>query len=140
MRPEPGAAAHVRGVRVRQFGAHTWLDTQRGFFNGTSLFLRVHGQESAVHSLELVPPRSVAHWEAATALLPHKSGKRGFGTYLAADYDELVDCPVEMGPLWSAEFRAGGETFARLNFGCPREILSQALDRIATALTSSCDP
>ena len=85
-----------------------WLDTQRGFFNGTSLCLRVHGQESAVHSLELVPPRTMPQWEAATGLLPHKSGKRGFGIYLAADYDELVDCPVEMGPLWSGEFRAGG--------------------------------
>ena len=85
-----------------------WLDTQRGFFNGTSLCLRVHGQESAVHSLEIVAPKAMPHWEAATALLPHRSGKRGFGTYLAADYDELIDCPVEMGPLWSAEFRAGG--------------------------------
>jgi len=85
-----------------------WLDTQRGFFNGTSLCLRVHGQEHAVHSLEVVAPRTMPHWEAATGLLPHRSGKRGFGTYLAADYDELIDCPVEMGPLWSAEFRAGG--------------------------------
>ncbi|RYY93498.1 MAG: peptidase M61, partial [Comamonadaceae bacterium] len=34
--------------------------------------------------------------------------QRGFGTYLAADYDELVDCPVELGPLFSADFRAGG--------------------------------
>jgi predicted metalloprotease with PDZ domain len=48
------------------------------------------------------------HWEAATGLEPLKTGKRGFGTYLAADYDELVDCPVELGAFWSAEFRAGG--------------------------------
>ncbi len=85
-----------------------WLDTQRGFFNGTSLCLRVHGQEHRPHALELVSP--VAHWEAATGLMPHKVGKRGFGTYLAADYDELVDCPVEMGRLWSGYFRAGGAT------------------------------
>ena len=31
-----------------------WLDTQRGFFNGTSLCLKVHGQESSPHALELV--------------------------------------------------------------------------------------
>jgi predicted metalloprotease with PDZ domain len=85
-----------------------WLDTQRGFFNGTSLCLRVHGQEQSVHSLELVSTKAIAHWEAATGLAPHKVGKRGFGTYLAADYDELVDCPVEMGSFWSAEFKAGG--------------------------------
>ncbi|ROZ79627.1 M61 family metallopeptidase [Ramlibacter sp. WS9] len=85
-----------------------WLDTQRGFFNGTSLCLKVHGQESVVHSLELVAGKGIAHWEAATGLAPHKVGKRGFGTYLAADYDELVDCPVEMGTFWSADFKAGG--------------------------------
>jgi predicted metalloprotease with PDZ domain len=85
-----------------------WLDTQRGFFNGTSLCLRVHGQAQEPHELELVAPRAYPHWEAATGLEPLKTGKRGFGTYLAEDYDELVDCPVEMGPFFSAEFRAGG--------------------------------
>ncbi|MDB5915505.1 MAG: protease with the C-terminal domain-like protein, partial [Ramlibacter sp.] len=85
-----------------------WLDSQRGFFNGTSLCLRVHGQAQEPHELELVAPRAYPHWEAATGLEPLKTGKRGFGTYVAADYDELVDCPVELGPFHSAEFRAGG--------------------------------
>jgi predicted metalloprotease with PDZ domain len=85
-----------------------WLDTQRGFFNGTSLCLKVHGQESLVHSLELAPVPGMPNWQVATGLAPHKVGKRGFGTYLATDYDELVDCPVEMGAFWSAEFKAAG--------------------------------
>jgi predicted metalloprotease with PDZ domain len=85
-----------------------WLDTQRGFFNGTSVCLRVHGQESSVHSLDLAGVKDMPHWHAATGLKPHQCGKRGFGTYLAADYDELVDCPVEIGPFWSGEFKAGG--------------------------------
>ena len=85
-----------------------WLDSQRGFFNGTSLCLRVHGQAQEPHELELVAPRAYPHWEAATALEPLKTGKRGFGTYLAQDYDELVDCPVELGAFQSAEFRACG--------------------------------
>jgi len=85
-----------------------WLDAQRGFFNGTSLCLRVHGMAQEPHELELVPPRAHPHWEAATGLEPLKTGKRGFGTYLAQDYDELVDCPVEMGTFRGAEFRAGG--------------------------------
>jgi predicted metalloprotease with PDZ domain len=85
-----------------------WLDTQRGFFNGTSLCLRVHGQESSVHALDLASVEGMPNWHAATGLKPHQCGKRGFGTYLAADYDELVDCPVEIGPFWSGEFRAGG--------------------------------
>jgi predicted metalloprotease with PDZ domain len=83
-----------------------WLDADRGFFNGTSLCLRVHGQEPHPHALELVSPRP--GWQAATGLAPLRVGKRGFGLYLAHDYDELVDCPVEMGGFWSTEFRAGG--------------------------------
>lgn len=87
-----------------------WLDGQRGFFNGTSLCLRVHGMAQEPHELELVQPRAFPHWEAATGLEPLKTGKRGFGTYLATDYDELVDCPVELGAFFSGEFRAGGVT------------------------------
>ncbi len=83
-----------------------WLDADRGFFNGTSLCLQVHGQEKLPHALELVSPRP--GWEVATGLAPLRVGKRGFGTYLAPDYDELVDCPVEMGSFWSTEFRAAG--------------------------------
>jgi predicted metalloprotease with PDZ domain len=85
-----------------------WLDTQRGFFNGTSLCLRVHGQEASAHSIEVVPSAAAPQWELATGLAPHKVGRRGFGAYLAADYDELVDCPVEMGAFWSGEFKACG--------------------------------
>jgi len=85
-----------------------WLDTQRGFFNGTSLCLRVHGMAQERHEMELVAPRAYPHWEAATGLEPLKTGKRGFGTYSAENYDELVDCPVELGPFFSAEFRACG--------------------------------
>jgi predicted metalloprotease with PDZ domain len=34
--------------------------------------------------------------------------KDGFGSYLAADYDALADCPVEMGTFWSGSFSACG--------------------------------
>ena len=52
--------------------------------------------------------KGMPHWHAVTGLAAHRMGKHGFGTYLAVDYDELVDCPVELGPFWSAEFKAGG--------------------------------
>jgi len=85
-----------------------WLDAQRGFFNGTSLCLRVHGQEDSPHQLTLDAAGVPADWQAATALLPHTVNARGFGTYLAASYDELVDAPVELGAFWSGSFTAGG--------------------------------
>ncbi|MEP6971490.1 MAG: peptidase M61, partial [Betaproteobacteria bacterium] len=85
-----------------------WLDPSRGFFNGTSLLLQVHGQAQAAHRLELVADKRLSGWQVATALAPLKVNRRGFGTYGAANYDELVDCPVEMGAFWSGNFVVGG--------------------------------
>lgn len=85
-----------------------WLDAARGFFNGTSLCLRVHGQEDGVHTLEVAGTAATAHWSVATGLTAQATDKAGFGTYAAGHYDELVDCPVEMGSFWSGRFTAGG--------------------------------
>ncbi|QDL39874.1 M61 family metallopeptidase [Rhodoferax sediminis] len=85
-----------------------WLDAARGFFNGTSLCLRVLGQEDQPHGLELVASQSIAHWQVATPATAQKIDKKGFGRYLAASYDELVDCPVEMGTFLSGAFVAAG--------------------------------
>ncbi|WP_090132412.1 M61 family metallopeptidase [Limnohabitans sp. Rim11] len=84
-----------------------WLDMQRGFFNGTSLCLRVHGQEELPHALTLLPFKN-SDWTVATGLSPVKVNKQGFGEYLATNYDELVDCPFEMGNLWRGQFTACG--------------------------------
>lgn len=85
-----------------------WLDSRRGFFNGTSLCLRVHGQEHRPHQLTLLPVKGQSDWQAATGLTSVKTDKKGFGLYQAADYDELVDCPVELGRFWSGRFKACG--------------------------------
>ena len=85
-----------------------WLDSQRGFFNGTSVCLRVHGQEDAPHQLQLTTVKSQPDWQAATGLTPVKTDKKGFGLYQAANYDDLVDCPVELGTFWSGSFVACG--------------------------------
>ena len=85
-----------------------WLDATRGFFNGTSLCLAVEGQTHGVHELTLVADKAMSRWSVATGLAPHQVNPRGFGSYRAANYDELVDCPVEMGPFWQGEFEACG--------------------------------
>ena len=94
--------AHDNSVRT------AWLDANRGFFNGTSVCLKVEGQEASAHVLELPASKAVSGWSVATGLAPQKITPQGFGLYAAADYDELVDCPVEMGPFWSGSFTARG--------------------------------
>ncbi|MEZ7847918.1 MAG: peptidase M61 [Polaromonas sp.] len=84
------------------------LGDARGFFNGTSLCLRVEGQEHGRHELDIVAPKAKPDWSLATGLAPHKINKNGFGRYRAADHDALVDSPVEMGAFWSGSFKACG--------------------------------
>ena len=85
-----------------------WLDASRGFFNGTSLCLQVAGQETLPHALELVSTRATATWHVATGLPAVATNTRGFGSYMADDYDALVDHPFELGHFWSGEFKACG--------------------------------
>ncbi|WP_213957365.1 peptidase M61 [Variovorax sp. dw_954] len=88
-----------------------WLDADRGFFNGTSLCLRVEGQTENPHGIEIVAPEPVpggAQWSCATALHGVVTDAQGFGLHWAANYDELADSPVEMGAFWSADFSVCG--------------------------------
>ena len=86
------------------------LDQTHGFFNGTSVFLQVVGQESAKHVVDILPPAGDAgkKWRVATALPELKARRYGFGSYVASDYDELIDHPVELGTFQLASFKAHG--------------------------------
>lgn len=89
-------------------GAH--LDTTHGYFNGSSVFLRVHGQDEQPCSVQIVRPAGSAYsdWRVATTLPPVDAEPWDFGGYQAADYDELIDHPVEMGRFEVIEFEACG--------------------------------
>lgn len=83
-----------------------FLDARRGFFNGTSLCLRVEGRDAEPHQLEIKTlPRD---WEVATAMTPVQVDEAGRGRYEAAGYDEFVDHPVELGSFWRGRFVAQG--------------------------------
>lgn len=87
-----------------------YLDTLHGYFNGTSVFLLPVGFESEPLEVELLPPPpgfSVG-WQVATTLMPVKVSASGFGRYRAANYDDLLDHPVEMANVDSLNFAAAG--------------------------------
>jgi predicted metalloprotease with PDZ domain len=80
-----------------------FLDAGRGFFNGTGLCLRAEGRESEAHRVEIGSlPRG---WQIATAMKPVRGARQ---TFEAADYDELVDHPFELGAFWRGRFQASG--------------------------------
>ena len=83
-----------------------YLDAQRGFFNGTSLCLRVQGREAEPQRLVLRGlPRG---WQVATTMPVAPGAGNAKSTYQAADYDELVDHPFELGVFWRGRFVARG--------------------------------
>ena len=96
-----------------------WLDPQRGFFNGTGLLLQVAGQTHATQGLHLLPVKTAPKWKVATGLTPLRVNARGFGAYHAADYDELVDCPVELSEFWQGDFKACGVPHQLIVTGAP---------------------
>jgi len=111
-------ASPCNGPLVLTYDVYAWdlsvraahLDQTHGFFNGTSVFLAVQGQEGLPHIIDIRRPEGDAYkaWRVATALPEHKAKRYGFGTYLAANYDELIDHPVEMGNFELAPFKAHG--------------------------------
>ena len=83
-----------------------FLDAQRGFFNGTSLCLRVEGREAEPHRIEL---RSLPRgWRIATSMSATSMPATTATVFEARDYDELVDHPFELGNFWRGEFKAHG--------------------------------
>ena len=96
-------------------GAH--LDETHAFFNGSSVFLSVLGQEDAPCLVHIQAPQGerFANWRVATSM-PVASGEAAcanlhdFGWYRSENYDELIDHPVEMGAFSLSSFEAGGVT------------------------------
>ena len=107
---QPGQPVTVR-CEVYAFDASVrtaYLDDARGFFNGTSLCLRVVGQEERPHILQVDAPALHPDWQLATGLDPVQVDDTGFGTYAAPNYTVLIDTPVEMGAFWSTTFDVRG--------------------------------
>ena len=102
-----GRAALVLQYRVYAFDTSVrsaFLDSRRGFFNTTSLCLRVHGRDHGPQRLQL--GRLPAGWQVATAMstAPDSTPR----CWQAADYAELADHPFELGSFWRSNFTAGG--------------------------------
>ena len=96
--------AHDDSVR----GAH--LDTTHAYFNGPCVFPAVVGQEDVECSVEILAAdlSESKHWRIATSMSRAGAEEYGFGTYIASDYAELIDHPVEIGSLSIGEFQADG--------------------------------
>ena len=88
-----------------------YLDSQRGFFNGSSTFLQVQELSEQACELIIVPSTLAEHsqWRVATGLTRAKATEKyQFGQYIAENYQHLIDCPVAIGDFDSTEFTVEG--------------------------------
>jgi predicted metalloprotease with PDZ domain len=140
-------AAPARGPVELAYEVYAWdlsvraahLDESHGFFNGTSVFLLPIGLEHEPCTVDILPPAGdrYADWRVATGLTPARGTRRlGFGTYQATNYDELIDCPVEMGTFELGRFEV---------LGVPHEIAVTGrvprldMDRLTADLARVCE-
>jgi predicted metalloprotease with PDZ domain len=87
-----------------------WLDTRRGFFNGSSLFYCPAGHERGAFEItvERPDPALCPGWKLATAMRAMAVDEAGFGSYRAGSYEELIDHPVEMADFQRIDFDVDG--------------------------------
>lgn len=77
-------------------------DDTHAFFNGAAVFCYIPGFTGRPVSLRILKPDG---WEIATGLEPAAEE----GCFRAGSYDELVDCPTEIGAFVSFAFHAAGK-------------------------------
>lgn len=89
-------------VYAYEYGIRSaFLDSTRGYFNPTSLCLAVKGFESEVHMIEIA---GLPHgWQVTCALV-----SKAANLFIAANYDELLDMPFELGTFERYEFSVAG--------------------------------
>jgi len=102
-------------VRYRVFAFEasvrtSFLDDSHGYWNGTSLFFHVAGELERPCRVTVVPPAR-SGWRVATAL------PRARGGYAAADFDDLVDAPFEIGTHETRAFAVGRTKFELALYG-----------------------
>jgi predicted metalloprotease with PDZ domain len=89
-------------------GAH--VDNTHAFFNGASLYLSVDGFQHFPHQVTILQPDAerYANWQVATTMPIVSVDDQGYGQYEAQDYERLIDYPVEIADLSTAEFTVNG--------------------------------
>jgi predicted metalloprotease with PDZ domain len=80
------------------------LDSTHGYFNPAALCFFLHGFDRNSYTITIVPPRP--EWRIVTTL-PPVSGQDN--TFVAADFDTLVDSPFEIGCHDSYDFEVMGK-------------------------------
>lgn len=88
----------------------SFLDADHGYINGTSVFMFADDYDASPGEVTFEPYKD---WKKVSTALPHKEDF----TYTYEDYDQLGDCPIEIGNHEEFTFDASGVKHRVAMFG-----------------------
>lgn len=124
--------AHELTVRTNH------VSDTHGYFNGAATFLRPveqNGFDWDALSIELELHKPDPSWSIATGL-PRVEG-RGENIFRAKDFDQLVDCPVDVGVHERHEFVVENKPHAIVMWGSPNRCDREKLVRDVTKIVQT---
>ena len=86
----------------------SFLDLTHGFVSGAGVFMYVEGNKNCAGKLDVVPYKDFSQITTALPLASMDISKDGSKTFSYNDFDQLVDCPIEIGNQEIFEFTAAG--------------------------------
>lgn len=115
----------------------SFLDKSHGYLNGSNIFMYPEGYKDASGRLTILPHSSFK--KVATALPTLKDGEQGDGKfeYTFSNYDELADCPVEIGNHEEFSFEAAGITHRVAMYGAGNYVVEDLQRDMAKVVEST---
>jgi predicted metalloprotease with PDZ domain len=125
-------------VRYRVYGHEltvrtNHIDGSHAFLHGPALYLFPGDARDADCEVTIEGPAG-GDWPVVTALQP-----AGAGRFRAAGIDELLDCPIHIGPVELRELRAGGREVTLAVWGRHDRDLPYGLDQLVRDLGAVID-
>jgi predicted metalloprotease with PDZ domain len=115
----------------------SFLDLTHGFVSGSGIFMYVDGHKDQNGTVEVVPYQTFS--KVTTALPKTSEGvQKDQFVYTFEDYDQLVDCPIEIGNQEEFSFDAAGVKHHVAIYGMgnqDKEKLSRDMAKIVNAAT-----
>ena len=86
----------------------SFLDLTHGFVSGSGVFMYVEGHKSNNGSVTVYPYKDFSVVTTALKATDEGVAAYGYEKFVFKDYDQLVDCPIEIGNQKAFSFRAAG--------------------------------
>ena len=86
----------------------SFLDLTHGYVSGPSVFMYVDGMKDKPGKLEVYPYEGFSKITTAMPKAGESVAKDGSTSFVYKDYDQLVDCPIEIGNQVEFSFTAAG--------------------------------